>query len=39
MIGKQVASSLITMIDDGSLPERSGSFFCDDEGTIAKEIF
>lgn len=32
-IGKKVASDLITVIDDATLPKRRGSFRFDDEGT------
>jgi TldD protein len=33
LVGKQVASPLITAIDDGSIPGRRGSYRFDDEGT------
>lgn len=33
MIGQRVASSLCTIVDDGTLPERRGSLSMDDEGT------
>jgi len=33
MIGKQVASPAVTVIDDGSIPGLRGSMGCDDEGT------
>ena len=33
MIGKRVASSGVTVVDDGTLPERRGSLSVDDEGT------
>ncbi len=32
-IGKQIASSLITVLDDATLPNKRGSFRFDDEGT------
>lgn len=36
-IGEQVASCLITVIDDGTIPNKRGSFFFDDEGTRAQK--
>ncbi len=35
-VGKQVASPLITVIDDATLPQRQGSYSFDDEGTPAQ---
>ncbi|MCC6501510.1 MAG: TldD/PmbA family protein [Deltaproteobacteria bacterium] len=32
-IGQQVASKLVTVIDDATIPHKRGSFFFDDEGT------
>ena len=36
-IGTKVASECITLIDDGTMPGRQGSFRFDDEGTEAKK--
>ncbi|MFZ6017274.1 MAG: TldD/PmbA family protein [Nitrospirota bacterium] len=36
-IGKQVASSLITVIDDSTIPQKRGSFRFDDEGTPSRK--
>ncbi len=36
-VGQMVASPLITVIDDGTLPERRGSYAFDDEGTASKK--
>lgn len=32
-VGEKVASSLVTVVDDGSMPDRRGSLTVDDEGT------
>lgn len=35
-IGERVASTLCTVVDDGTLPHRRGSLSCDDEGTATQ---
>ncbi len=35
-LGQQIASPLVTVLDDATLPGRRGSFSCDDEGTSAQ---
>ncbi len=35
-VGKQVASTLCTIVDDGTIPNRRGSLAVDDEGTPGK---
>ncbi|MHA2067299.1 MAG: TldD/PmbA family protein, partial [Candidatus Thorarchaeota archaeon] len=39
MVGKRVGSDLVTMVDDGTLPGRLGSFPYDSEGTPATKTF
>ncbi len=36
-VGTQVASPLITVVDDGTMPERRGSYAFDDEGTPSQK--
>lgn len=36
-LGQQVASSLITVLDDGTLPGKRGSYAFDDEGTASQK--
>ncbi|UCD85208.1 MAG: TldD/PmbA family protein [Deltaproteobacteria bacterium] len=36
-VGEQVASPLITVVDDATLPRKQGSFVFDDEGTPAQK--
>jgi len=35
-LGQQIASTAITVIDDATLPNKRGSFSCDDEGTPSR---
>jgi TldD protein len=35
-IGKQIASPLVTIVDDSTLPNKRGSFIFDDEGIISQ---
>ncbi len=37
LVGEQVASSLCTIIDDGTIPNRPGSLTVDDEGTSTQK--
>ena len=39
MVGKRVGSDLVTMIDDGTLPGKLGSYPYDSEGTPASKTF
>lgn len=36
-VGEQVASSLVTVVDDGTLPAKRGSYVFDDEGTPSQK--
>ena len=36
LVGRKVASDQITIVDDGTIPERRGSLTIDDEGTISQ---
>ncbi|MBI3543451.1 MAG: TldD/PmbA family protein [Deltaproteobacteria bacterium] len=36
-LGEQVASPLITIVDDGTIPAKRGSFSVDDEGTASRK--
>jgi TldD protein len=38
-LGHEVASSLVTVIDDATLPHRRGSYRFDDEGTPSQRPF
>ncbi len=35
-LGQKIASSIITVIDDGTIPSKRGSYSFDDEGTFSK---
>ena len=37
MVGQKVADEQVTVIDDGSIPDRRGSLNIDDEGTPTSE--
>ncbi len=39
LVGKKVASDQITIVDDGTIPERRGSLTIDDEGTESQKTF
>ena len=36
LVGRKVASDQITIVDDGTIPERRGSLTIDDEGTMSQ---
>ena len=36
LVGRKVASEQITIVDDGTIPERRGSLTIDDEGTMSQ---